>query len=139
MKASPTILESILLHFRFDRGSIAPRSRLDRAAITSRLRSSSTSSLHRPMVILSDGRSRFVNPVRRDRASIPPFDEDPTLQKRPRGVRYALRSPHLSDFFRARVLMKIAWTPVHAITAVEPESDDRRAATRPAKGKPCGT
>ena len=29
----------------------------------------------------------------------------------------------------------IAWTPVHAIIAVEPESDDPRAATRPAKNK----
>ena len=40
------------------------RARLDRAAITARSRGSSTSSLHRPMAILLDERSRFINPMR---------------------------------------------------------------------------
>ena len=45
---------------------------------------------------------------------------------------------HLNRPFAHVLHLMIAWTRVHAITAVPPKSNAPHAATRPAKQKPCG-
>ena len=87
------------LHFRFDRGSIVPRSRLDRAAIAAR------SCRDRGSIAARSRRDRVLPGVS---SAVRLFDrdEDPMLQVRsrsrdrmifpsPRGHRLSLRSRHL--------------------------------------------
>ena len=123
-----------------DRGSIAPRSRFDRTAIVVFFHASPMpSDSNLTLQIYSEKRRKIGRCVAvRSRSCGLILDEDGLSSCR----HVATGAPsdrHLLNRPIAHVLhLMIAWTRVHAITAVQPESNDPRTATRPAKQKPCG-
>ena len=66
------------------------------------------------------------------------FDEDGLSSCRHVAIGEPSDRRHLNRPFAHVLHLMIAWTRVHAITAVPPKSNAPRAATRPTKQKPCG-
>ena len=83
---------------------------------------------------IAKDRSRSMKIRRSHNASnhekLQPSDEDLCFLALPRVAHLA---SHLNPFFAAHALMKITWTPVHAIDALALICDGSDAATRPEK------